>query len=155
MRQLPAFNGEYRHPNKRILNPSLNRYCENNVCYIYLQRLDAHLRNHGYIPCNLHPLFYFKNLPTDCPVIGATVDNLIVTAPTETHIDSFERILSVKYRVIDLGPPTEFFDCTVHHQGTGPIQLSQRVLISKSLDKYGLIYSNPRSKPLPKNHDFA
>lgn len=86
--------------------------------------------------------------------LGATVDEIIVTAPTHADEDVFKATLEVKYRVTDLGPPATFLGWKVSRTDTGPIHISYPVLIGKSLEKGGLTSCNPRSTPLPRNPDF-
>lgn len=60
VRQLLAFNGDYRHPDKRVGKLLLKLYGTENACFIHLQSLYAHLSSNGYRPCEADTCVFFK-----------------------------------------------------------------------------------------------
>lgn len=121
VRHISVLNVYFLHPHKQIDRLLLNLYGTNNAIYIYIQVLDSHLRRHGYILCEWDSCVYFKTVPTGRIFIAATVDDFLVKAPSDAHIDALKHTLSLKYIVTDLGPTTTFLGRTINRNGTGPI----------------------------------
>lgn len=88
VRQLPALNGDYLHPEKRVGKLLLNLYGTKNACFIYLQGLDSHLSSNCYCPCEADPCFYFKDVSQVRILTAATVDYFLLTA-SDHLIDEF------------------------------------------------------------------
>lgn len=150
VRQMTKIYGTYRHPAHGIGKLLLNLYGTKHSCYIYLEGLDTHLHDNGYIPSEADPCLYHKEVTNGRILIATTVEEFLVTAPTNEDIDTFKHTFATKYRITDLGQPSKFIGWTVKRHATGPIHISEPELIAKALTKAGLADCNPRSTPLPQ-----
>lgn len=151
--QIPSFHGEYWHTEKRTVKLIQNLYGTHNACYIYLEGFDAHLRHHGYHPCEENQFFYVKTLPVERIIISSTIDDFLIRSPTNKAIDDFKHMSQLKHLVTHLGAPSTFLGWTILRSVCDPIHIFQPSLISKALEQAGLINCNPRSTPCHKNPD--
>lgn len=92
----------------------------------------AHLQQYDYKPFKSDPCIYHKAVTGGRILILSTVDDFLITAPTDAAIAKFKQTLARKYRITDLGVPTTFPGWTIQSAAQGPIHISQPALITKA-----------------------
>lgn len=116
---------------------------------MYFKVLPKHLFNNDHSTTQSDPFILTKTTNSGTITAGITTDYFLITVPSTKLIDSFHNILSRKYTVRDLVPPSNYLGCTITKTFTSPIHISQPALIKNSLAKGVLTHSNSKPLPLP------
>lgn len=145
--RMQKFDGTFDDPSKTVGILVLNLYDSKPACFIYTPGLDQHIRCHGYIQSKAEPCLYYKNIESGQITVSVTVDDFVITAPTDDDIDSFIEVLKLKYEVKDLGDQSMYLGWTVKKAGPHQTHISQPILIDKLLSKHGYTMTHRRKTP--------
>lgn len=156
LQQLPMFDGL---PTQRDLVNMLsaNLYGTPQACKVYIDGAYAHLRKHGFQESMSDHNVFTKETQHGRIVIGLTVDDFLVAAPTRAAYDELLATLKLKYKVSDLGLATRILNWTLTrpHPGKSHYHLSQPHMITQFVDLMGMSRSNPVKTPQAPGHPLT
>lgn len=86
-------------------------------------------------------------------VVAVTVDDLLGTAPNKAAMKEFHTKMAQKYNIKRLGRPSRYLGWHFHYTDNG-IELSQRLMIDKTLHDADMINDNGKHTPYPSVAEY-
>lgn len=105
-------------------------------------KLDRSLRELGFGQCASEYGMYTRGAGMSRVVVGAYVDDLIITGATPSDLEAFKKEMQRLFRMSDLGLLSYYLGIEVKQQ-KGFISLGQAAYVKKLIDKAGLGSCNP------------
>jgi len=121
---------------------------------LWSQLLHAKLVELGFTRCITDMCLYYKRDGNDMTVVGAYVDDLMVTASKPDLVEDFfvvMKILSIK----DLGKVSKFLGMRVHLDEADGYSLDQQAAIEVLLEQFGLVDANGVKTPIGEEDNDA
>lgn len=85
---------------------------------------------------------------------AVTIEEFLIMAPTQHHLNKFKKIMDKKYSVKDLGAPIAYLGWNITCREKGSIHASQPTIIEKAIATAGLTEANKRPSPIPHRTEF-
>lgn len=156
VKQLSRFNGKLKHPGRggQFIK---NLYGNPSGGYYYLVGAQQCMINHGYNQSEHDPcLFYLFHSPISFIMVALSSDDFLVTATSQSLINTLYTQLASQYNIKRLGPPTQYLRWTVNIARNGAVHISQPDYIENApstirmSDAKGKNYPYTKGLPLHK-----
>lgn len=121
---------------------------------MYIDGAYAHLKQHGYNQCVSDHNVFTKDTSDGRLMLALTIDDFLVSAPSNSAYQHLIKTLSLKYRVKDLGLATKILNWTITRPEPGKktFHVSQPHKTQQFIDLMGMDRSNPAKTPQAKGH---
>lgn len=89
VKQMHLFDATMLHPGKPVKSQKLNLYERKTAAHICHTHQFQHLEKYGYHPTSADPCLLIKKTPQRNVFDGIVIENFIISAPSQTDVDSF------------------------------------------------------------------
>lgn len=118
-------------------------------------KLDATLREIGFVPCENEPCLYKGKRKNKLVLIAVYVDDIIIGCCDNSVVLDIKRKLSTEFEVSDKGQLRHFLGMEIEREGdNGMIKLGQSQYIRDVLKHYGMESCKPLAVPLETGYQI-
>eukprot|EP00737_Agarophyton_chilense_P001219 gb/GEZJ01001361.1/.p1 GENE.gb/GEZJ01001361.1/~~gb/GEZJ01001361.1/.p1 ORF type:complete len:266 (-),score=12.80 gb/GEZJ01001361.1/:823-1620(-) len=149
--QMPRFDGTYTHQSKNCQLIG-NSYSSSPAAYYYNHGLKTFLTQLNFVPSEHDPCLYVKYTAEGTTLVSTTIDDFLVLASAQRHIDTLHHQLLTKYKTKRLGTPTRFLNWAITHGEDGTIHIAKPDAIGAILEQTQMSKYNPTATPYQGLH---
>jgi hypothetical protein len=116
---------------------------------VWHEKLDKELTGFGFRASEADPSFYTLNNNTGLTYLLVYVDDILIASKTRAEIDAVKSKLMTSFEARDLGEPEHYLGIKItRDRGSKSITLSQELMTTELIDKYGMVEGKTRGIPL-------